>query len=145
VLHHFSTLLLAGALRGKGVGVDRGRGGSGRGPPACAVAEHVFCDTLLQIVVVMDACGVGRSALTCHLVSSPTNTRCNQTGQCEEGGRANVKLNNNGIREQTSINMHGATVLEEHIAIFDVDTNILECFLVFFKMPLNNGNTLYTS
>ena len=31
VLHHCSTLLLAGVLRGKGVGVDRGRGGRGRG------------------------------------------------------------------------------------------------------------------
>ena len=43
------------------------------------------------------------------------------------------------------INVTRATLIEELIAIFDVDTDILECFLVFFKMPLNNGNTLYSS
>ena len=43
------------------------------------------------------------------------------------------------------INVTRATLIEELIAIFGVDTDILECFLVFFKMPLNNGNTLYSS
>ncbi len=34
-----------------------------------------------------------------------------------------------GIREQTPVNMRDVTVLEEHVATFDVDTGILERFL----------------
>ena len=49
-----------------------------------------------------------------ELCASNQNTMvCNQTGHCEEGGRANAKVKWKGIQEQTPINMHVATVLEQ--------------------------------